>query len=398
MPIFHNRTLRIVMTGGGTGGHAFPLVAVMRELKREAVMRNINLEITYIGPKDFTYDYIQQEGIVTKVVSVGKFRRSLSLSSILNNIVDFFHIIYGLIQAYFYLFFIMPDVVFSKGSYASLPVVFWSIIFFIPTFTHESDSIPGIFNQVLGKFCRQVFISFESSQKYFPKNKTLLVGNPIRQELIVSRNQITPEDKLQLKQALKLSTKPLLTVIGGSLGSQHINDIMLDILPMVIDKLEIIHQTGQENYTQVVNEADIVFRMIIKSDTYRAYYHPLPFINEKMEVGKISLKDVYALSDLVVARAGGGLIFELSACGVPAILIPLPWASRDHQRNNAYEYAKSGACIVIEEKNATPNLLASLILETITDSHKLAEMSYGALNFAKPQAATQIAQKLLSLT
>jgi len=92
------------MTGGGTGGHAFPLVAVMRELKREAVMRNINLEITYIGPKDFTYDYIQQEGIVTKVVSVGKFRRSLSLSSILNNIVDFFHIIYGLIQAYFYLF------------------------------------------------------------------------------------------------------------------------------------------------------------------------------------------------------------------------------------------------------------------------------------------------------
>ena len=381
------KTIRIVLTGGGSGGHTFPLIAVSRELKKMALAQNVELQLIYFGPNDFTLHYIQKEGIDIKTISAGKFRREFSWQ----NFLDIFKTMAGIFQALFYVYILMPDLIFSKGGYGSFPVTFWGIIFSIPTYTHESDFIPGLVNHLIGRFCKKIFISFEGTKEYFPLKKTILVGNPIREDLFTEK--INPETT---KKLLGLSSKPVLTIIGGSQGSKHINDLILDILPKIINQTEIIHQVGDNNLQEVKKEVRVVFQEIIKDDKNKQYYHPIPFFEESQIPNINSLKDVLAISDLIIARAGSGLIFEIAASSKPSIIIPLPWASQDHQRKNAYEYAKTGAAVVIEEQNLKPNIFSDLILQILGDKQKMENMSQAASIFAKPKAAEQIAQYLLT--
>jgi len=381
-----NKKLRFLLTGGGSGGHTFPLIAVSRELKKIALAQNIELQLIYLGPNDFTLPYIQKEGIGIKTISVGKFRREFSWQ----NFLDIFKTIAGIFQALFYVYILMPDLIFSKGGYGSFPVTFWGIIFFIPTYTHESDFIPGLVNHLIRRFCKKIFISFEGTKQYFPLKKTILVGNPIREDLFTEK--INPE---ATKKLLGLSSKQVLTIIGGSQGSKHINDLILDVLPKIINQVEIIHQVGNNNFQEVKKETEVVFQEIIQDEEKKQYYHPIPFFEESQIPNINSLKDVLAISDLIIARAGSGLIFEIAASGKPSIIIPLPWASQDHQKKNAYEYAKTGAAIVIEENNLKPSIFSDLILQTLNNPKKLALMSQATQSFAKPKAAEQIAQYLL---
>lgn len=394
--IKRNSILKIVLTGGGSGGHAFPLISVLREIKKISQEKNLPIEVIYIGPNDFTLDYFRKEGIEVRPLITGKVRRSFSPKDFLNNILDLFKVIIGIFEAFFYLFIIMPDLVFAKGGYGSFPVVFISTIFFIPVYLHESDSEAGLVNHLMARFARLIFISFERTQKFFPSYKTRLVGNPVREELFYKPEE--KSDKKSLRKFLGLDEKrPLLTFLGGSLGAQNLNDLVLDSLPRLISEMEIIHQTGALDYERVKREAEIVFREIIGSEMNKNYYHPVPFIEESpSEKGQFNLKDIYFLSDLIVARAGSGLIFEIARSGKPAILIPIPWAPQDHQRKNAYEYSRSGAAIVIEEKNLQPNIFAELIFQIIKDEKKKKEMSQKALEFSKPMAAKEIAQELIS--
>jgi len=384
-----NKKLRLLLTGGGSGGHTFPLIAVSRELKRIALAQNIELEMIYIGPNDFTLPYIQKEGIAIKTISVGKFRREFSWQ----NFLDIFKTMAGIFQALFYIYILMPDLIFSKGGYGSFPVTFWGIIFFIPTYIHESDFIPGLVNHLIRRFCKKIFISFEGTGQYFPPKKTILVGNPIREDLFTAKI-----DSEATKKLLELSSKPVLTIIGGSQGSKHINDLILDILPKIINQAEIIHQVGDNNFEEVKKEVEVIFQEIIKDEETKQYYHPIPFFEESQIPNINSLKDVLAISDLIIARAGSGLIFEIAAAHKPSIIIPLPWASQDHQKKNAYEYAKTGAAVVIEEQNLKPNIFSDLILQTLGDKQKMEAMSQAAQSFAKPKAAEQIAQYLLQNT
>lgn len=384
-----DKTLRIVLTGGGSGGHTFPLIAVHRELKKVAEAQKVSLEVIYIGPDDFTLPYIlKEQGIKVKTITAGKFMGSFNL---IKSIFGFFKTIGGIFQSFYYIYILMPDAIFSKGGYGSFPVVFWGILFFIPTYAHESDAVPGLVNHLMGRFCQKVFISFDYTKKYFLSKKTLLTGNPIRSDLFDEKL-----DKKNTKKLLKLDEeKPVITIIGGSQGSRHINDFILDILPKIIKDVEVIHQTGKTNYKEVRREADVVFQEIIGDKEQQEYYHPLPFFEEATIPSISSLKEVFAVSDLIIARAGSGLIFEIAASGKPSILIPLPWASRGHQKKNAYEYARNGATVVIEEGNLKPNVFSDLILQIISDEKKKEEISKAALEFAKPQAAHDIAQHLL---
>jgi len=384
-----DKTVRIVVTGGGSGGHTFPLIAVYRELKKEAETRKVSLEIIYIGPDDFTLPYIlKEQGIKVKTITAGKLMGSFNL---IESIFGFFKTIGGIFQSLYYVYILMPDAIFSKGGYGSFPVVFCGILFFIPTYAHESDAVPGLVNHIIGRFCKKVFISFDYTKRYFSSKKTVLTGNPIRLDLF---NETL--DKKNTKKLLKLDEeKPVITIIGGSQGSRHINDFILDILPKIIKDVEIIHQTGETNYQEVKREADVVFQEIIGDKEQQKYYHPLPFFEETTIPSISSLKDVFAISDLIIARAGSGLIFEIAASGKPSILIPLPWASRGHQKKNAYEYAKNEAAVVIEEGNLKPNVFSELILQVISDKKKKEKMSQAALEFAKPQAARDIAKYLI---
>lgn len=395
------KTIRLVLTGGGSGGHTFPLIAVSREFKKIAQDKNFLFEIFYIGPDDFTLPYIaQEEGIVIKKIIAGKLNRQNSrgnkLMGFINVFLNFFKTLGGLFQSLYYVYILMPDVVFSKGGYGAFPVVFWSIIFFIPSFIHESDAVPGLVNHLTGRFCRKIFISFEHTKQYFPLNKVLLTGNPVRPDLFIKESE---KNNIQnTKKLLGLSEeRPIVAIIGGSQGSSHINDLILDILPKVISKIEVIHQTGKQNYNKVRRETDIVFQEIIGSRENQRYYHPVPFLEEAEAPNICSLKDIYLVSDLIIARAGSGLIFEIAASGKPSILIPLPWASRGHQKKNAYEYAKSGAAIVVEEANLKTNIFSDLVLQTIFDEKKKERMSEAAFKFAKPQAAHDIAKQLIQI-
>ncbi|MCK4805847.1 MAG: UDP-N-acetylglucosamine--N-acetylmuramyl-(pentapeptide) pyrophosphoryl-undecaprenol N-acetylglucosamine transferase [Candidatus Pacebacteria bacterium] len=384
-----DKIVRIVFTGGGSGGHTFPLIAVYRELKKVAETQKVSLEIIYIGPDDFTLPYIlKEQGIKVRTITAGKLMGSFNL---IESIFGFFKTIGGIFQSLYYVYILMPDVIFSKGGYGSFPVVFWGILFFIPTYTHESDAVPGLVNHIVGRFCQKVFISFDYTKKYFSFKKTLLTGNPIRLDLFDKTL-----DKENTKRLLKLDIeKPVVTIIGGSQGSRHINDFILDILPKIIKDVEIIHQTGKTNYKEVAREADIVFQEIIKDKEQQKYYHFLPFFEETTIPSIFSLKEIFVVSDLIIARAGSGLIFEIAASGKPSILIPLPWASRGHQKKNAYEYAKNGAAIVVEEGNLKPNVFSDLILQIVSDKKRNEKMSQAALQFTKPQAAHDIAQHLL---
>ena len=386
-----DKTIRIVITGGGSGGHTFPLIAVYRELKKMAEIQKVSLEVIYIGPDDFTLPYIlKEEGIKVKTITVGKLRGS---SNFIKSILGFFKIIGGIFQSLFHIYALMPDAIFSKGGYGSFPVVFWGILFFIPTYAHESDAVPGLVNHMVGRFCKKVFISFDYTKKYFSSKKTLLTGNPIRFDLF---DQTL--NKKDVKKLLDLDEKkPVVTIIGGSQGSRHINDFILDILPKIIKDVEVIHQTGKINYEKVKREADVVFQEIIGDKEQQKYYHPLSFFEETATPSISSLKDIFAVSDLIIARAGSGLIFEIAASGKPSILIPLPWASRGHQKRNAYEYAKNEATVVIEEGNLKPNVFSDLIIQIVSDKKKKEKMSQAALEFAKPKAAHDIAQHLLQI-
>jgi UDP-N-acetylglucosamine--N-acetylmuramyl-(pentapeptide) pyrophosphoryl-undecaprenol N-acetylglucosamine transferase len=394
-----NRTIRLVLTGGGSGGHTFPLIAVAREFKKIAQEKNFLYEIIYIGPDDFTLPYIlKEEGITIKKIIAGKFNRqdfsTKKIPGFINFFINFFKALGGIFQSLYYVFLLMPDAIFSKGGYGAFPVIFWGIIFFIPTYVHESDAVPGLVNHLTGRFCRRIFISFDYTKKYFPLNKCLLTGNPIRLDLFPKEDK--SYDVKNIRKLLKLSLdKPIITIIGGSQGSSHINDFVLDILPRIINEAEIIHQTGKDNYEKVVREATVVFQEIIENKEAEKYYHPVPFFEETEMPNISSLKDIYLISDLIIARAGSGLIFEIAASQKPSILIPLPWASRGHQKKNAYEYAKSGAAIVVEESNLKTNIFSDLILQVSFDEKKKKTMSQAASQFAKINAAQDIAKEII---
>ena len=395
-----SRTIRLVLTGGGSGGHTFPLIAVAREFKKIAQEKNFLYEIIYIGPNDFTLPYIlKEEGITIRKITTGKLNRQGDsngrLSGFINFFVNLFKTLGGIFQSLYYLFILMPDAIFSKGGYGAFPVIFWGIIFFIPTYTHESDAVPGLVNHLVGKFCRKIFISFDYTKKYFPLNKSLLTGNPIRLDLFSGEGE--SYNSQNIKELLKLSSdRPVITVIGGSQGSSHINDFILDILPRVINKVEVIHQTGKNNYQKVVREAAVVFQEIVRDKEFEKYYHPVPFFEETKTPNISSLKDIYLVSDLIIARAGSGLIFEIAASKKPSILIPLPWASRGHQKRNAYEYARNGAAIVVEENNLKTNIFSDLILQVLFDEKKKKAMSSAAFQFAKLNAAQDIAKEIVN--
>lgn len=367
--------MRIAFTGGGTGGHLFPLIATAREIKNQN-------EILYIGPDDFVKETLLKENFPCRFIFSGKWRRYFSGL----NFLDVFKILLGIIQSLWILWFWMPDVIFSKGGYGSLPVVFVGWLYHIPILIHESDAIPGIANKIAARFAKRIAVSFTKTKEYFPENKTALVGNPVRKEILTDNTEET-------RKIFNISSgKPVLLIMGGSQGSKIINNIVLKVLPELVEKCEVIHISGAKDY-ELVNEN---ITKILKTDEIlnydpKIYYHLYSFLDEN------TLKYAYLLSDVIVSRAGAGSIFEIAATGKPSILIPLEISASDHQKNNAFEYAKNGGAIVLEEPNLTPHLFLEKIFYLIDNPELRQRMSEGAKSFAKLDASEKIAEELLKL-
>jgi len=362
--------MKIVFTGGGTAGHIFPILAVIRELRN--IYPGTDLKIYYAGPKNKHGEVLlSQEKVKIVNILCGKIRRYPSFE----NISDALKTPLGVIQSIFWLFFTAHDVVFSKGGYGSFPVALASGLLRIPFILQESDIAPGLASKITSRWALEIFTSFPDTE-YFPKHKTICLGNPIRLSLLGG-------SKIQAKKLFNLSQRPLLLILGGSQGSQTINQLVIEVLPDLLSSFEIIHQTGIANQKEVQAQADVVLTREQKD-----YYHSFAFLNEDQ------LKNALAACDLAISRAGAGAIFEIASARKPMVLIPLMGSAQDHQVKNAYKISDLGCGEVIEEQNLKPHLFAQRIRALFDPSDTLISMAENSKIFSRPKATTIIANYL----
>ena len=375
--------MKILFTGGGTGGHIFPIIAIIKEIKKLAPEE---VSLFYIGPRDeISQIFFSKEGVEIKAVITGKWRRYFSLKSFFQNIIDIFlKFPLGFFQAFFYVFSLNPDLIFSKGGHGSLPATLAGFLLRKPIFLHESDVVPGLTNRILAKFSSKIFVSFpveETESLPVNEKKIIWVGNPIRRELLEG-------SKERAKEIFNLTgQKPIILVLGGSQGARRINNFLLQILPEILTEFELLHQSGSQNFEEFKNSADL---KLSNHQELKKYYHLFPFLDEE------ELKQAYSVCDLIISRAGSGSIFEISALGKPSILIPLPESAQSHQIKNAQSYAKNGACLVLQESDLTqPLFLWEKLKSLMSQPRELEKMQKAAKEFSKPKAARVITDYIL---
>ena len=364
-----NMHKRILLTGGGTGGHIYPLIAVARKLKGEA-------ELKYFGPKNIFSFYLLGEGIAIKHITSSKIRRYFSFL----NFLDGFRFIWSIFQAFFKVYWFMPDVCFSKGGPGSAPVILACRFYRVPIVIHESDSIPGKANLIASRYAKIIETGFESVTETFKNygsgtSIVKVVGNPVREDIL---RFVEPADA---RRSFGLDVvKPTILILGGSQGATRINDFIYKNLDVLIAKYQIIHGVGNENYVEYMSR----FEKLPQGYFVVAYFEN-------------NLSEAYGAADLVISRAGATTIFELAALGKPAILVPLPESANGHQKENAYQYGKTGAAIVIEQENLLINLLESQLHQLLDSPEKLKFMSQAAKGFYKSNATEIIVKDILGL-
>ena len=319
---------KIVLTGGGTAGHVTPNIALLPKLKEAGY------EIAYIG----SYDGIEKKligdfDIPYTGISTGKFRRYLDVK----NLTDPFRVIKGFSEARKYLKEYRPDVVFSKGGFVSVPVVRAASSLGIPCIIHESDMTPGLANKLCIPVATTVCCNFPETYRMLPEQKAVLTGSPIREEL-------TQGSRLAgLDMCGFTANKPVIMVIGGSLGAANVNKVVRDALPKLLQDFQVVHLCGR----------DKVDNLLLNTPGYKQF-----------EYVKAELKDLFAMADLVISRAGANAICELLALKKPNILIPLPASSsRGDQLLNAKSFESQGFSIVINEDDLTTSLLVDKVHE-----------------------------------
>ena len=375
-----DQTFRVVFAGGGSGGHAYPVIAVAEALQKKFTEEfKTPLVMTRIGPRDGYEMLFENHGIAVDWIVSAKLRRYFSF----RNLVDIPKFFVGWAQALVKLYFAMPDIVFSKGGTGSLPVVLAAWWYQIPVVIHESDAKPGLANLVSSYFAKKIFLSFEYAKRYFNPNITEVVGTPERRELFAEK---TTKDLA--KDALGFgSSSPLTVIFCGSQGSQSINDFILANLPELIKETQLFHQTGTANFLDV----EKLSHAALIDASYANRYQATGYFENNLGL-------VLTAADLVVGRAGSGTIFEIAAFGVPAILIPLgDSASNGHQGINAYEFAKGGAAIVIEEENLLPGIFLNQIRSILGNQDLRNKMSAASVRFFIPGAAETIVEGMIAL-
>ncbi len=364
---------RIVLAGGGTGGHLFPLIAVAKKIKKIEP----KAKFLYLGPMtEMEKEIMGGAGIAQKRVVSGKLYRYFTFRYLIN----IFRMPWGILQALWKVLWYMPDVVFAKGGYASVPVVMAARLYRIPVLIHESDAKPGLANRFLGSIASRIALTFERAKIHFPPTKTFVSGNPINPNAING-------DREKGRQMLNIhkEAKPVVLVIGGSQGAQLINQRILKDLKRLLEQYQIVHLTGKNNYDWAVSEAQRQGFKIEHSD-----YYPLAFITE-------GLNHLMALADVVISRAGSTAIAEIAANQKPAILVPSTHSANDHNRINAFEVSRAGGAIVLEENNLRENLLLHELKQATQNGEVRAKLVQNIQKFYHPDATEKISQKVLEL-
>lgn len=369
--------MKILLTGGGTGGHFYPIIAIAESIRRITKEEKLlDATLYYMAPAKYDERILFENSILYEKSYAGKVRRYFSFL----NVFDLFKTAAGVIKAIAAVWRIYPDVVFGKGGYVSFPVLLAARILGIPVIIHESDSHPGRVNLWAGKFAQKIAVSYKEAAAYFPADKVAFTGNPVRKEVVEPIHEGARE-YLHLDDSI-----PTIVILGGSQGSRKINEALMGILPDLVKKYYIIHQTGKDNIEEITHTAEV----ILNESLHRDRYKPFAYLNT------LSLRMAAGAASLIISRAGS-TIFEIALWKVPSIIIPIPEEISHDQTSNAFAYAAAGACSVLEEVNLTPHVLSSEI-ERIIDKPEISEsMKKGAAAFAHKDAADKIAHEIIKI-
>ena len=360
------------VTGGGTGGHIYPAMAVADKLSEE------NAKVYYVGNKrNMEFELASKKGYKFLHVSVSGMPRKLNPKFFIWGI----KLVKAIIRSVRYIKKYKPDAVFATGGYVSAPMIFACRITKTPYIMHDCDAMPGLVTRRLSKRAKYVTLAFENAKKYIPNKHTVVTGNPIR-EGFKTMTRAQAEANMGLD-----SRKLTLCIMGGSQGAKSINNTTIELLKEFSQELnlQVIFQTGKKNYEDVTSRIQKI---------YPAYEQDKNLIIRPYFEDMIS---VLKSSDIVVSRAGSLSLSEICASGAAPVLIPYPYAAANHQRINAKYLLKMGACVYIEDSDLDPNKLRETIVELIETPIKMSYLKQNVSHLAKFDAAKQIANLLKSL-
>lgn len=358
------RPIRLLLTGGGTGGHLFPAVATAENLNS----RTDGSEVLFIGTKrKLDSEYLKKFGFSVKTIhSYGL--KGKKIPALLKALAV---LPVSLIEACYHILRFRPNVVCGVGGYVTGPVVAAAWLLRRPTLVHEQNSIPGLANRKLGRLVDRICISLPQSGRFFPAEKTVLTGNPVRDQI------------LAVSQAEPKKDGPLtLLVLGGSQGAQAINRLMVEVLCHKRDifaDIRVIHQTGR-NDEDMVKQA---YREGGVEATVSAFF--------------TDMAGLYEQADLIVSRAGATTLAEISVMGKPVVLIPYPHAADDHQRQNGTWYVENGGAVMLDQNELTPAVLAEELENIVTSPDRRREMALAMRGLAIPDAADRIVDICVAL-
>lgn len=361
--------LKFIISGGGTGGHIFPAISIANALKR----RMPDAEFLFVGAEGrMEMEKVPAAGYEIKGLPVSGFDRS----NLLNNIRVIFRLIKSIRMARQIVKDFKPNVAVGVGGYASGPTLYAANKMGVTTVLQEQNSYAGVTNKLLAKKAAAICVAYEGMEKFFPKDKIILTGNPVRQDFL----EVAPKEEEAFKFFGLDPQKPTLLVIGGSLGARTINNSIQAGLKKLLDAgLQVVWQTGKYYYEKCRKEAE-------------AFACPSLIVTDFVK----RMDYAYSVADLVVSRAGASSISELCLLGKPSILVPSPNVAEDHQTKNAMALAQNSAAIMVKDSEAQAEL-AKKIIEVISNKATLKELSDNALEMAQKDSADRIAEKIISL-
>lgn len=354
--------MKIVVSGGGTGGHIYPALALIREIQKT----NKDAQFLYIGTiNGLESKLVPRENIPFQSIYITGFKRKLSLE----NIKTIFRFLKGVSDSKKILKDFKPDIVIGTGGYVCGPVVYAAAKLGIPAIIHEQNSIPGLTNKFLSRYVSKIAICFTEAKEYFPAEKVVFTGNPRASEVI-------GKDGVKGRLSAGLSTnKPAVLIFGGSRGARPINEAVIQALPELAEKAyQVLYVTGDVHYENVKKEVELVGNP--KNVVIKPFIHNMP--------------EVLAGIDLVVSRAGATTLAEITSLGIPSILIPSPYVTNNHQEKNAKALSDHGAAQVLLEKNLTGNSLVKHIDSILLNSETLTEMKAKAKKMGVPDSAFKL--------
>lgn len=364
--------MKVILSGGGTGGHIYPALTIADQIKKQRP----DAQIVFVGTRQgLEKNIIPRYGYPLRFIEIAGFRRSLSLDTLRS----FAKLFTGLAGANRLISEIKPDLVIGTGGYVCGPVVFLAALRGIPTAIQEQNAMPGVTNKILARVVKKVFLGYREAEKYFGgKSRKIYTGNPIRSDILSNKR----EDAVK---AFGLDPeKKTILVSGGSRGAQSINKAMLYVENALSGRhdVQVLHATGEANYEAYMKEltkkGELDDNIIVKP-----YLHDMPV--------------ALAAADLAVFRAGAIGLAELTAKGIPSVLIPYPYATANHQEFNARAVEAAGAAKVILDKELTGEKLLEEIEHLLIRSEELQKMKKAAKSLGKPSAAKDIAQQALQL-